>query len=181
MAEKALDLFQAYAQNKLPKEGGYIVSTFFDSKSVYSIYEVVAYNGVKSIYLTEEGLTFQTDGCKLYVLIEPASYSKKYVEPVSRSQHEQIPHRFSELEIYTAKNQTKIMVSKQPIMTYSSFTILKPAGGNFSILFYNFDEVMESMEFFFIQTLNKEARVLKGDAKAASKLIIDGLNKFMIW
>ena len=62
MAEKALDLFQAYAQNKLPKEGGYVVSTFFASNSVYSIYEVVAYNGVKSIYLTEEGLTWIMTG-----------------------------------------------------------------------------------------------------------------------
>ena len=72
MAEKALDLFKAYAQNKLPKEGGYVVSTFFDTNSVYSIYETVAYNGVKSIYLTEDGLTFQTDGCQVYTLIEPA-------------------------------------------------------------------------------------------------------------
>ena len=181
MAEKALDLFQAYAQNKLPKEGGYVVSTFFDANSVYSIYEVVAYNGVKSIYLTEEGLTFQTDGCKLYVLVEPATYHKKYIEPVSRVQNEQIPHRFSELEIYTSKNQTKIMVSKEPIMTYSSFTILKPAGGNFSILFYNYDDVMESLDLFFTQTLNKEARILKSDAREATKLIIEGLNKFQIW
>ena len=181
MAEKALDLFKAYAQNKLPKEGGYVVSTFFDSNSIYSIYEVVAYNGVKSIYLTEEGLTFQTDGCKLYVLVEPATYPKKYIEPVSRSQNEQIPHRFNELEIYTAKNQTKIMVSKQPIMTYSSFTILKPRGGNFSLIFYNYDEVMESLDFFFNQTLNKEARIPKSDARAATKLIIDGLNRFQIW
>ena len=64
MAEKALDLFQAYNEGKLPKEGGYIVSSFFNNTSTYSIYEVVAYNGVKSIYASEEGLTFQTDGNK---------------------------------------------------------------------------------------------------------------------
>ncbi|MEW5817949.1 MAG: hypothetical protein AB1798_21470, partial [Spirochaetota bacterium] len=100
MAEKALDLFQAYAQNKLPREGGYIVSSFFSSTSSYSIYEVVAYNGVKSIYLTEDGLTFQTDGNKLFILVEPPTYPKKFVEPVSRAKEEQIPHRFNELEIY---------------------------------------------------------------------------------
>ena len=33
MAEKALDLFQAYQQDKLPREGGYIVSSFFDENS----------------------------------------------------------------------------------------------------------------------------------------------------
>jgi len=78
MAVKALDLFQAFSEGKLPKEGGYIVSAFFNEKSKYSIYEIVAYNGVKSIYATEEGLTFQTDGNKLFILVEPATYSKKY-------------------------------------------------------------------------------------------------------
>ncbi len=181
MAEKALDLFQAYTKNKLPKEGGYIVSTFFDKNSIYSIYEIVAYSGVKSIYLSNEGLTFQTDGSKLFILVEPASYPKKYMEPVSRSQNEQIPHRFNELVIYTAKNQTKIMISKQPIITYSSFTVLKPTGINFSLVFYNHPEVMESLDFFLNQTLNKEASIPKSDAKEAAKLIVEGLKKFSIW
>ena len=181
MAEKTLDLFQAYSSDKLPKDGGYIVSSFFDSKSIYSIYEVVAYNGVKSIYLTEEGLTFQTDGNKLYVLVEPASYPEKYVEPVSRKSWQQIPHRFKELEIHTAKNQTKIMVSKQPIVSYSSFTILRPTGVNFALVFYNLPEVLQTLEFFFAQTLNKEAQVPSSDAKKASKIVIESLKKFSIW
>ena len=181
MAEKALDLFHAYSSNKLPKEGGYIVSSFFDSKSTYSIYEIVAYNGVKSIYLTEEGLTFQTDGNKLYILVEPASYPEKYIEPVSRKSHQQIPHRFKELEIHTAKNQTKIMVSKEPINTYSSFTVLRPTGVNFSLVFYNLPEVLKTLEYFFTQTLNKEAQIPSGDAKTAAKLVIQNLKKFSIW
>jgi len=181
MSVKALELFQAYGQNMLPKDGGYIVSSFFSDKSSYSIYQVVAYNGVKSIYLTEDGLTFQTDGNKLFILVEPAIYPKKHIAPVSREAHEQIPHRFKELEIFVAKNQTKIMVSKEPIMTYSSFTILKPVGINFSIVFYNLPDVMESMRFFFEQTLNKEAQVPKLDAKKGAAYIIEGLKKFNIW
>lgn len=181
MPQKALDLFQAYYENKLPREGGYIVSSFFDNNSTYSIYEVVAYNGVKNIYLSEDGLTFQTDGNKLFVLVEPATYPKKYVEPVSRNKEEMIPHRFNELEIYTAKNQTKVMVSKKPIMTYSSFTILKPTGINFSLIFYNLEKVLETIEFFFNQTLNKETGLAVVDAKKAAKLVVEGLQKFSIW
>lgn len=181
MAEKALDLFQAYSSEKLPKDGGYIVSSFFDTKSTYSIYEVVAYNGVKSIYLSGEGLTFQTDGNKLYVLVEPASYPEKYIEPVSRKSKEQIPHRFKELEIYTAKNQTKIMISKQPIISYSSFTVLRPTGINFALVFYNLPDVLKTLEFFFTQTLNKEAQIPAADAKKASKIVIEGLQRFSIW
>jgi len=181
MAVKALDLFQAYAQEKLPKDGGYIASSFFDRTSAYSRYEVVAYSTVKNLFLSDEGLSFQTDGNKLFVLVEPPSYSKKYIEPVNRDSNEQIPHRFSELNIYTAKNQTKIMVSQKPIMTYSSFTILRPTGVNFALFFYNLDDVMKTLEFFFAETLHKEAGVPSADAKKASKYVIEGLNKFTIW
>lgn len=181
MAEKVLDLFQAYSQDKLPKEGGYIVSSFFSDSSAYSIYEVVAYSGVKTIYLTEEGLTFQTDGNKLFVLVEPPTYPQKYVEPVSRSSKEQIPHRFNELEIYTAKNQTKVMVSKTPTITYSSFTILKPSGINFSLVFFQRQDTLKNLQFFFSQTLNKEAGVPSIDAKKAAKNVIAGVNRFSIW
>jgi hypothetical protein len=181
MATKALDLFQAYGQNKLPKEGGYIVSSFLDENSAYSKYEIVAYNGVKSIYLSEEGLTFQTDGNKLFVLCEPPSYAQKSQEPFRRQSKEQIPHRFSELEILTTKNQTKVMVSKDPILTYGSFTILKPTGVNFSFIFYNLADVLDTVKAFFETTLNKEANVPKEDASKAAVLVEKGLKRFSIW
>jgi hypothetical protein len=181
MAVKAMDLFQAYSQDKLPKEGGYIVSSFFDDRTTYSIYEIIAYSGVKSIYLAEEGLTFQTDGNKLFVLVEPASFPQKFVEPFRRDTKHQIPHRFNELEIYTAKNQTKVMVSKEPIISYGSFTIMRPRGVNFSLLFYASETVMETLEVFFTETLNREAGVLKSDARHASKTVVEGIGKFGLW
>lgn len=181
MSTKALDLFQAYSQEKLPQEGGYIVSSFLDDNTPYSIYEVVAYNGVKSLYLSEEGLTFQTDGNKLFVLSEPPAYHKKHLEPVARDSREQIPHRFSELDIFIAKNQTKVMVSKVPIITYSAFTILSPSGINFSFIFYNLPDVMDTIRFFFEKTLINESRVPKDDAQKVSLRIIEGLKKFTIW
>jgi hypothetical protein len=181
MSAKALDLFQAYGQNKLPAEGGYIISSFFQEQSSYSIYEIVAYNGVKSLYLSQEGLTFQTDGNKLYVLAEPANYTKKHEEPFRREKRFQVPHRFSEMEIVTAKNQTKIMVSKEPILAYSSFTILKPRGINFAFIFYNLDDVLDSIAVFFEKTLNQETAVPQKDAQKAARLIVRSLHNFTIW
>lgn len=181
MQEKALDLFTAYAASKLPSDGGYIVSSFLDENSAYSRYEVVAYNGVKSIYLTQEGLTFQTDGNKLFVLAEPPSYAQKHEEPFRRSAKDQIPLRFSEAEILTTKNQTKVMVSKNPLMTYGSFTILQPTGQNVAFLFYNLPDVFASIEKFFTAALNKEATVPKNEAAKAAKLVVEGLKKFTIW
>jgi hypothetical protein len=181
MTPKALELFKAYTDGQLPSEGGYIVSSFLNEGSPYSRYEVVAYNGVKSIYLTAEGLTFQTDGNKLFVLAEPASYSHKATEPFRRSAKDQIPLRFSELEILTTRNQTKVMVSKSPLMTYGSFMILKPSGINFSFIFYNLADVFDTIAKFFAATLNKEAGVSKVEAEKASKLVVEGLKRFTIW
>jgi hypothetical protein len=181
MAIKALDLFQAYSQNKLPKEGGYIVSSFLTENSAYSKYEVVAYNGVKSIYLSEDSLTFQCDGNKLFVLSEPPSYAEKHLDPFRRKSREQIPHRFSELEIFTARNQTKVMVSREPILTYGAFTIVKPTGVNFAFLFYNLPDVLDTLKSFFTTTLNKEANVPKEDAVKAAAAVVSGVKKFSIW
>ncbi|HDQ15133.1 MAG TPA: hypothetical protein ENN41_10010 [Sediminispirochaeta sp.] len=181
MAPKALDLFQAYSQGKLPKEEGFIVSSFFQETSAYAIYEVVSYANVKNLYLAEEGLTFETDGNKLYILVEPGTFPQKFVEPFRRDTKLQIPHRFSELDVYTAKNQTRVMVSKEPIVSYGSFTILKPTGVNFSLIFYHTDEVMDTLHYFFQETLNKETNIPRSDARKAAELVINGVKKFGLW
>ena len=181
MPAKALDLFQAYAQNKLPQDGGYVVSSFLDETSAYSIYEVVAYGGVKNILLSSDALTFQTDGNKLYVLVEPATYHKKHVEPYLRDNKEQVPHRFSELEILTCKNQSKLMVSRQPIVTYSAFTILKPVGINFAFIFYNLAQVVATLRVFFARSLAEESGVPKADAQKGARLAVSGIRRFTIW
>ncbi|MBI9105564.1 MAG: hypothetical protein JEZ04_02405 [Spirochaetales bacterium] len=178
---KALDLFQAYNEGKLPQDGGYIISSFFKNNSPYSIYEVVAYGGVKNIIVSNEGMTFQTDGSKLHVLVEPAMYSKKYIEPVSREHGSAIPFRFNELNIHNSKNQYKIMVPKQPIVTYSSFTVLRPTGMNFALCFYHLPDVFKTIEFFFVQTFNREAHVPKRDAEKAAKLVIEGVKNFNVF
>ncbi len=178
MEIKALDLFQAYAEDKLPKNGGFLISSFLNETSTYSKFEVVAYSAVKNLYFSPDGLTFQSDGNKLFVLVEPPSYPKKYMEPFRRDSGEHIPHRFNELEIITARDQSKIMISKEPILTYGSFTIMKPTGINFSFVFYRLENVLDSIRLFFVETLNKEAKIAKRDAEAATKVIIKGLSSF---
>ena len=138
-------------------------------------------SGIKALYLSEDGLTFQADGNKLFVLSEPASYARKHVEPFRREKKHQIPHRFSELEIITTKNQTKVMISKDPVLCYSAFTILKPTGVDFAFIFYNLPAVLDTINGFFETTLNKEAAVPQADAAKAAALIRKGLEKFTIW
>jgi len=165
------ELFQAYQNSELPTKGGYIVSSFFDETSTYTKYEVTSYNNVKDIYMTNDGLTFQADGKKLFVLVEPANYSKKYTEPSYRDDAHKIPYRFNEIETHISKRQDRIMVGRKPIITYTSFTILKTQGHNFSYIFYPTEDIIGMMEKFFTDTMWKEANVPKIDAEKAARTI----------
>jgi hypothetical protein len=115
------------------------------------------------------------------VLAEPVTYDRKYLEPFTRDGQHQIPHRFSEVEQITCKNMTRIMLSRQPVIAYSAFTITKPTTLNFSILFYNLPDVFDSISAYFEKTLTAEANVPAGDALAATRQIIAGLKRFTIW
>jgi len=168
---KIKELFGAYYQNELPADGGYIICSFFDPNSTYTRYEVTSYNNVKDIYENEDGLTFLADGKKLFILVEPANYPKKFTEPALRDDAHRIPYRFNELETFISKRQDRIMMGKKPVITYTSFTILKPTGHNFSYLFYNSDDLIDAVENFFLNTLWKDANVPKIDAEKTSGFI----------
>ncbi|MDR0512159.1 MAG: hypothetical protein LBG93_03540 [Treponema sp.] len=179
MSTKALDLFEAYKQDKLPKDQAYIVSSFINANTGYAIYEIISYSGVKAIYPEGEGLTFQSSGKKMHVLIEPASYPKKPIEPYLREKDDQIPLRFSELDVHVAKNQTKIYMAKKPIESLSSFTVAKPKGLNVCFLFYNLPDMYDTLAKFFEQTFNKDAAVPQSDARKAGKDAVTVIQKTM--
>jgi hypothetical protein len=181
MASKAIDLFEAYGQDKLPRDEAFIVSSFFSPNTTYSKYEIVSYSGVKAIFLTDEGLTFQSNGKKIHVLIEPPTYASKPIEPYLRISEEQIPLRFSELDIYTTKNQSKIMISRNAVMSYSSFTVMRPSGINFALLFYRIPDVFDTMKIFFEKTFNKEAAVPQHDAQKVAKIVVDLASTQLVW
>lgn len=181
MALKAMDLFEAYTQNKLPLDEGYIVSSFFRPDSAYSIYEIVSYSAVKDFYASGNSITFQTNGKKLYILVEPATYPNKTVEPYCRTKDDLIPLRFSEANIITAKNQARIIYNKEPMQAISAFTVLRPEGMNFAFLFYSLPDVFESMNVFFAKTLHREAGIPQNDAIKAAKEIASLCSKTLTW
>ena len=176
---KFRNLFDAFSQGKLPFANGYIVSSFFSETSAYSIYEVVSYAGVKEIFPSDTGLQFITGGKKLYILVEPDTYQIKHQEPVSRAHGESIPKRFNELETIIAKNQTRIMIAKEPDESYGSFTILKPQGQNFAVVFYDLPDVYDSLAAFFEDSLNRQRKVPQSDAKKAAQQVSATVQKYM--
>lgn len=181
MEVKAVDLFQAFSEGKLPMEGGYIVTTFFQNDSAYAKYEIVAYSNVPSLFLSDEGLIFRTDGHKLFALAEPADYERKDLEPFSRDGQRQIPHSFSEVEQLTTGRGGRILLSRQPVLAYSSFTIAKPTPLSSSILFYNLPDALDTLAAYFQKTLTADARLPEPDAAAAARRILAGLQRLPIW
>ena len=179
MAVKAMDLFQAYAEDKLPKDKAYIVSSFINGNTGYSIYEVISYSGVKAIYPEGTGLTFQSSGKKLHLLVEPASYPKKGTEPYLRDKGELVPLRFKEVDTITSKNQIKIMIGKKPNDSLSSFTVAKPTGMNICFVFFDAKDIYDTLGKFFESSFNKDAAVPQVDAKKAAKTVADVLEKTM--
>jgi hypothetical protein len=181
--EKYCNLFEAYKERKLPFDQGYIISSFFSEASLYSIYEVFYYASLKEIFVTSEGLHFITSGKKLYILVEPPTYQLKNQEPVSRSKSsgEYIPFRFNEMDIITTKNQTKIMIAKEPINLFGCYTVFEPKGSNFALLFYQLPDMFASIATLFKESLNKHGKIYENDAMETGWCIATTIKKTMGW
>ncbi|MFW5683846.1 MAG: transposase [Spirochaetota bacterium] len=173
------ELFQAYMASELPTDGGLIITSFFDEETTYSKYEVTSYNNVKDIYRNDEGIVFQADGYKQFVIVEPASYNKKHIEPAMRDRGHSIPYRFKEVDTYITKRQDKILTGKEPVITYTSFTILQPVGENFAYIVTRDGDILKTVEAFFARSLWQDARVPKMDAEKVGRSIAQSLKKIL--
>jgi hypothetical protein len=180
MEVKSIDLFQAYGEGQVPREGGYIVTCFRQPNSDYVKYEVVGYSDLQSLYLSAEGLTFQADANKLFVLAEPAEYDQKHAEPYERAGQHQVPHHFSEMDQLTAGNMARILISRQPVSVYFSFYILRPGALNRSLLFRNVPGALDGLAAYFEQSLYMDAKLPAGDAAEAARRIVEGLKRFLV-
>jgi len=178
---KALSLLKAYHTSSIPSNGGFIVTAYFEGGTNYSVYEVTAYQNVKDIYQVPEGMIFKTDGNRTHMLIEPPSYAQKHIEPVNREQGKSIPYRFNEMNLIKLRNQVNVMIPKEPIMLYSSFTILKNRGDSFSFVFHLTEDVYLAMKKFISDSLYNDCSFGKTDAMTCAKTVLETIKKFSIW
>jgi hypothetical protein len=176
---KINELFAAYQQSALPTEGGLIITSMFDRDTTYSKYEVTSYGGASDIHRNQDGLVFQADGYRQFVVVEPASYRKKHIEPAMRDGGHSIPYRFGEVDTFITKRQDRVLTGKEPVVTYKSFTILEPIGNNFAYIIYKTDDIMRAVEAFFAKSLWQDARVPKPDAEKIAKKIAGTIEKIV--
>lgn len=178
---KAFPLIKAYMNEEIPPDGGFIVSAFFQPGTIYAIYEITAYRNVKDIFKSEEGYLFKTDGNRTHILIEPATFAKKYIEPVNREVGKSVPYRFSEMEIFNCAGNEKAMVPHEPVMLYSSFTILQQESEFFSFVFYPTEDVLIAMKKFIADSLYNDCNLTKRDALKVATQSIETVKRFNIW
>ena len=176
-----MELYEAYEKNMLPKDEGYVVSAFYLPDSPYSILEIISYSEVKNFFASTDSLTFQSNGKKIYILVEPSSYNHKSQEPYVRPSKYQIPLRFNDLNIYTCKNQYKVMYNKEPQMMMTSFTVLKPTGHNFSLIVFQQDDIQKTLAKLFQSALHNESNVPLNDSKVISEDVAEMIVTKLCW
>jgi hypothetical protein len=106
---------------------------------------------------------------------------QKYSEPVHREKGKSIPYRFSDMTIINGKKHEKVMVPNEPLMLYSSFTVLENEGDNFSFLFFPSEDVYIAIRKFVADSLYNDCGLTKMESKEASELFMDTVKKFTVW
>ncbi len=178
---QATSLLKAYMTENIPPNGGFIVSAFFDYSSAYTIYEITAYRNVKDIFRTQTGITFKTDGNRTHLLVEPPTFPKKHEEPVNREQGKSIPYRFADMEVVDGSRNEKIMIPQEPLMLYSSFTILEHGSGSFAFIFHPTPDVYVAIKKFMADSLYNDCNLSKRESLVISEKILGTVKKFSIW
>ena len=178
---KAVTLERAYLSEQIPSTGAFIVSAYFPDETSYAIYEVTAYHSVKDVFKTTDGMVFKTDGNRTHILVEPASYSKKYIEPVNREADRSIPYRFNDMTVLSGHKSEKIMVPLEPSFLYATFTILSHEKDSYSYIFFPTPDVYTAMKSFITDSLYNDCDLAKKDAKEGVDLLIKTIKKFSIW
>ena len=175
MMAKALELFSAYRSGRVPPGGGYVVSSFMVDGCAYVRYEIVAYRNARNLYLSREGLTFASDGSRIFVLVEPDGYPDRGTEPLRRDPRHRIPHRFAELTMVAVRNHCRVMVSRDPVVVSAAFTVACPAGTDFAFLFLPRYDALDTIHAFMAKTLEQECLVPATGARRAAGTIRAGL------
>ena len=174
------ELFELYGKGEFPMNGGYILSVFFSEQSMYSRFEMISYSNVKDIFPSDEGLTFQADGQKIFWVVEPSNYISKATEPTYRSDNEKIPYRFKELVVHTTNRQDRVLIGNKPVHSFTNFTVMKPQDRSFSVVFFMADDIVETVQNYLFKFMYEEAGVPRSDAKGIVADIVEIFKQIIV-
>ncbi|MCB1327432.1 MAG: hypothetical protein H7A21_08365 [Spirochaetales bacterium] len=166
MRQQWVDLFSGMARGSIPFDGtGMILDAKFDPNSNYAIFEIIWFKNVKNIIPSDDSVTFQSDGHKIFLMYEPQSFTARYMEPYLREDGRKIPMRFNELAKIELDNRDSVFVSLKPYTSHGSFTVEAPARGNLVYYFFDTGEVadgeaaLRNLHLFLVTVLKDDFRL----------------------
>jgi hypothetical protein len=71
------------------------------------------------------------------------------------------------------------MIGKEPVITYTSFTVLKSRGNNFSYILYRTEDLLPAVKNFFVKSMWKDARVPRADAEKVADAVVASFKRIM--
>ena len=75
----------------------------------------------------------------------------------------------------------QVYYGKDSVISYGSFTVMRPTGMNFSFIFYKLPDIFDSLKLFFEKTFNKEAGLPLNDAKKVAAAVAEKVKNSMSW
>jgi hypothetical protein len=73
------------------------------------------------------------------------------------------------------------MTAREPMMLYSSFTILEQASEFFAFIFYPTRDVYIAIRKFLTDSLYNDCNIGRKDALQAAEAVLDVVKSFTIW
>ncbi|MCR9142705.1 MAG: hypothetical protein NXI24_10675 [bacterium] len=181
MPQKWVELFTGLSKGVIPFDGGgYIMNVNFSQDSEYTIFEVIGFKNVKNIYQSEDAVTFQSDGYKIFLVYEPRSYTTKYIEPYLRPDPQRIPLRWNELHIIELPNRDRIFVSREPYVSHGSFNVEQPSSGSFVYFLYDGPEIDQNAHEFLEKILRKDFQLNRKIIEEVQALFQANLKHFQM-
>jgi hypothetical protein len=176
---RATSLLKAFNEHAIPHDGAIIISSIFDSASIYSIYEITLLGSVEKMDRSGEGILFTADAMRVYVLVEPADCAETTVEPPMRGEGRSIPLRFGQLRVIGGKRGERVLVSREPLKVESPFRAGLATGDNFSFIFYRTDDLTPAIRKFMADVLYNDSGLDRDDAIGAARALMETMGKLV--
>lgn len=173
--EKALDLFQAYSENKIPRDAGTIIRGFYEPEIHYHTFEITQYANIRALLLGDDGITFKSNAYRFYVIIEPASYAERDIPPALRHLKKIVPHNLLDMERNVSSSGITVYHHREPARLYGFFSISNPAGSDFALIFPMAPDVFSVMNRFLGLTLTDECGLPKDEAFHLANESVDSI------
>jgi hypothetical protein len=176
---KWIELFEGLSQERIPFDGtGFVLNAQFGRDSNYTRLEIIGFKNIKNFIMSDTSVTFQSDGYKVFVVFEPVTYQKRFMEPFLRDGVEHIPLRWNELNMIELPRHDRLYVSKTPFLSFGSFTIERPEEGNFVFYFFENEEVQANINHFIGQVLKEDLKVPGTSVREIQGFVAENLKKF---